>query len=66
MPVSNLLKRTLLVAIIVAIGAFVAVYFLNDWFHTTFPATLNCSPLGDAISSVLLVSFAHLAKCAFQ
>jgi methyl-accepting chemotaxis protein len=65
MPVSNLLKRTLLVAIIVAIGAFVAVYFLNDWFHNTFLPTLGLtSPLGDAIGSALLVSFAHLANRA--
>jgi len=63
MPLGNLLKRAMLVALIVAGGAFITVYLLNDWFHASFLPTLGLSnPLGDALGSVFIVVAAYLAQ----
>jgi methyl-accepting chemotaxis protein len=65
MPVNNLHRRTLLVALVVAGGAFVTVYALNGWFHAQFlPGLGLTNPLGDAIGAVLLVMISYLGNRA--
>ena len=59
------LRRALVVALVVAAGAFVSVYFMNDWFHQVFIPMLGIeSPLGDALGSVVLVLLAYVAQRA--
>ena len=56
MSVSDLTKRSLLVAITVATGSFLVVYLLNDWFHQRMLPALGLPlPLGDAIGASLIV-----------
>ncbi|MBS4020614.1 MAG: chemotaxis protein [Dechloromonas sp.] len=63
MPIDNLKRRGLIVALLVAAVAFVVVYALNEWFHASFLPGLGFSnPLGDAVGSVLLVLVAYLAQ----
>ena len=65
MSVSDLTKRSLLVAITVATGSFLVVYLLNDWFHQRMlPAFGLPLPLGDAIGASLIVVVAFLAQRA--
>lgn len=65
MAPNDLLRRSLLVASLVAVGSFVVVYFLNHWFHGSFLPGLGLnSPLGDAIGAVLIVITAYLAQRA--
>ena len=54
MPVNDLLKRTLLVALIIAGGVLAIVYFFHGWFHFTLLPALGLShPVGDAIGAYL-------------
>lgn len=65
MPIQNLLKRALLVALVIGIGAFGSVYYLNDWFHNTFAPSLGIgNPLADALGSVLIVLACLIAQRA--
>lgn len=61
----NLQLRLLVSGAVVATAVFVTVYFLNDWFHTTFLDALGFPyPLGDAIGSALIVIVAYVAQRA--
>ena len=65
MPIDNLLKRALIVALVVASGTFLTVYLCNDWFHRVFIHGLGMSsPLADALGSVILVLVGYLAQRA--
>ncbi|MBC9072361.1 chemotaxis protein [Thauera sp. CAU 1555] len=63
MDFNALLRRSILVATVVALGAGTTVFFLNEWFHEDFLAGLNIAqPLGDAVGTVLIVAVATLAQ----
>src|SRR5690606_12582686 len=63
MDFTALLRRSILVAAVVALGAGTTVYFFNDWFHDDFLTALGMAqPLGDAIGIVLIVAVATLAQ----
>lgn len=63
MDIRLLQIRSLLVFLVVAIGAGVAVYFLNDWFHQILLVSLGIpNPLGDALGTVLLLTVAYLGQ----
>jgi len=63
MPIDNLNRRGLIVALVVATLTFIVVYLLNEWFHDTFLPILGFSnPMGDAVGSVMLVLVAYLAQ----
>ncbi|MEN9478913.1 MAG: hypothetical protein RLZZ298_308 [Pseudomonadota bacterium] len=65
MPVNDLLKRTLLVALLVSVGAFTTVYLFNDWFHTVFTPWLGLgNPTTDALGSVIIVIVGFLGQRA--
>lgn len=65
MAPSNLKARLIVSGVGVASAVFVAVYFLNDWFHAHFLPMLGLpSPLGDAFGSALIVIVAYLAQRA--
>lgn len=65
MPVNDLLKRTLLVALIIAGGVLAIVYFFHSWFHFTLLPALGLShPVGDAIGAVLIVLATYLSQRA--
>jgi len=62
MDLSQLLRRGLGVFLVVALTASV-VYFLNDWFHTTFLQFAGLtSPVADSIGTFILVAAAYLAQ----
>ena len=63
MDFNALLRRSILVATVVALGAGTTVFFLNEWFHEDFLAGLDIAqPLGDAVGTVLIVAVATLAQ----
>jgi methyl-accepting chemotaxis protein len=65
MNFDQLFKRTLTVTLIVAVGAFITVFLLNDWFHKSFITGLGMSsPLSDALGSVLMIMVAYAAQNA--
>ncbi|WP_428826649.1 methyl-accepting chemotaxis protein [Azonexus sp. IMCC34842] len=65
MPFDSLLKRTLIVTLIVALGAFITIYLFNEWFHQVLIRSLGIpDPLGDALGSVVIVITAYLAQRA--
>lgn len=65
MPIHDLLRRTMLVALIIAIGVFASVYLFNGWFHSNLlPAIGLSNPLGDAIGAVLIVLATYLSERA--
>lgn len=67
MPIQNLLRRTLLVGLLIGVGVFVTVYFLNGWFHNTFiPASGLSSPLVYAVGSLFIVIASLLAQRAIS
>ena len=51
MESSKLLLRSLMVAVTVAAGAALSVYFLHEWFHSFFQP----APLVDAFGAVIIV-----------
>ncbi|HTZ00677.1 MAG TPA: methyl-accepting chemotaxis protein [Rhodocyclaceae bacterium] len=56
-------RRATAVFLTVALGASIAVYFLNDWYHATFlPALGVGSALGDAIGTTLIVGASYLGQ----
>ncbi len=58
MDLTKLLRRELMVALLVAMGAACAVYFLHDWFHHAFvPAAF-----ADAVGAIVIVLVAFLAQ----
>ena len=60
---SDLLRRALLSAVIVAAGAFVTVYFLNAWFHKEFLPMFGLpSPVGDALGAVIIVFAGYIGQ----
>jgi methyl-accepting chemotaxis protein len=65
-----LLRRSLLVALTVAIGSLVAVVLLHDWYHLVLLPGLGIgNPWGDAIGTVLIIAVVfvgqHLISKAF-
>ncbi len=63
MDFTALLRRSIIVAVVVALGAGTTVFFLNEWFHSEFLAGLGIAqPLGDAVGTVLIVGVAYLAQ----
>jgi methyl-accepting chemotaxis protein len=65
MPVNNLLKRALLVALIVSIVTFITIYLFNGWWHKTLTPLLGLGdPTTDALGGVLIVIVAYLAQRA--
>jgi methyl-accepting chemotaxis protein len=63
MPVQDLMKRSLLVALVVASGAFLSVLFLNEWFdNTLLPALGIGMPWGNAMGAAATVMIAYLAQ----
>lgn len=58
-----LVRRAALVALIVGLGASVAVYFFSDWWHDSFQPMIGIeSPLGDAIGAFVIIVVAFLAQ----
>jgi len=55
-----LLRRMFIVAMVVAVAAAAAVYFLYEWFHSSFTPT----PLVDAIGTIFIVLVSFLAQRA--
>jgi methyl-accepting chemotaxis protein len=56
------LRRTLYIQVSIALAVGLTVYFLNDWFHTSFLKALGIpQPLGDALGSMLIVGAVSLA-----
>jgi methyl-accepting chemotaxis protein len=55
-----LLRRMFIVAMVVAVAAAAAVYFLYEWFHSSFAPT----PLVDAIGTIFIVLVSFLAQRA--
>ena len=67
MTVNTMNLSSLLVALVIACGAFFSVYLLYDWFHGEFLPRLPLSaPVGDALGSVLIVLVAYLAQRALS
>ena len=65
MPVNNLLRRALLVALIISVATFATIYLFNDWWHLTFTPLLGLGdPTTDALGSVFIVIVAYLAQRA--
>jgi methyl-accepting chemotaxis protein len=65
MPVNDLLRRTLLVAILIASGTFTIVYLFNGWFHNSFTPWLGLgNSATDALGSVLIVLATYLSQRA--
>ncbi|PTD95552.1 methyl-accepting chemotaxis protein [Pseudothauera lacus] len=63
MDFTALLRRSIIVAVVVALGAGTTVFFLNEWFHDEFLTGLGIAqPLGDAMGTVLIVGVAYLAQ----
>ena len=61
----SLLVRSSLTALAVMTGAFLTVYFLNDWFQNEFVETIGIpSPLADALGSALIVLITFLSQRA--
>ena len=58
MDFAKLLQRTLIVSLLVALGAATTVYFMHDWFHSTF----NPAPIADAIGVVFIVLVAFIGQ----
>jgi len=62
---NRLLKRSLFVALLVAVATFAVVYLLNVWFHESFLPGLGLgSPTGDAVGAVVIVMLSYLAQRA--
>ena len=69
MDVAQLLRRSLSVFFVVAIGAGTTVYFFNEHFHQTILPELGLtSPMGDTVGTVLilLVAFAGQRLVSFM
>mgnify|MGYP002776193449 CR=1 FL=1 len=65
MPVNNLLRRALLVALIVSLGTYLTIYFFNNWWHKVFAPSIGLGdPGADAFGGVLIVIVAYLAQRA--
>ena len=63
MEAQQILRRSLLVAIAVALGSFAVVYFFHAPFHFgLLPAVGLSHSLGDAIGAMLIVMFAFLCQ----
>lgn len=58
MDFAKLMRRALIVAIVVALGAAVTVYVLYDWFHQVFSPT----PMVDAIGTAVAILLAFVAQ----
>ncbi|KAB2911690.1 MAG: methyl-accepting chemotaxis protein [Dechloromonas sp.] len=58
MDFARFLQRALLTAIVVAVGAGSAVYFMHGWFHRTFAP----APIADALGTIFIVSIAFLGQ----
>ena len=58
MDFSKLMRRALLVAIVVALGAALTVYLLHGWFHQLFTP----APIADSIGTALVVLLAFAAQ----
>ena len=58
MDFAKLMRRTLIVAIVVAMGAAVTVYVLHGWFHQLFTSTAMVDAVGTAVA-ILLAFFAQ-------
>ncbi|MBS1191594.1 MAG: chemotaxis protein [Rhodocyclaceae bacterium] len=56
-------RRLLLVVSVITLGAALAVYFLNAWFHEVFLPGLGLSvPFGDMIGAVVIVLATHFGQ----
>lgn len=63
MEITVLFRRALLVFFVVAAGAGLTVYLMNDWFHGVFLPSIGLpNPFGDAVGTVLIVAVAYLAQ----
>lgn len=63
MPSASLNQRLFVSALVVAFGAFMAVYFFNDWFHESFLPYLGLPyPVGAAFGAALIVIVTYLAQ----
>ena len=58
MDFAKLLRRTLIVALVVALGAAATVYVLHGWFHATFTP----APITDAIGTAAVILIAFIAQ----
>ena len=70
MNFDQLFKRTLIATLVVAVGTFITVYLLNDWFHRVFIHGIGIdTPLSDALGSVIIIIVAitaqHMVSKAF-
>ena len=63
MDLIQLLRRTILVSLIVALGIGIFVFFFNDWWHSSVLSALGVSThLGDAVGTFVAVMMAFLAQ----
>jgi methyl-accepting chemotaxis protein len=59
----QLMRRTLLVFVVLAVLAGATVFLLNDWFHHSFlPGIGLRSPLGDTVGTVTIVFAAYVGQ----
>ncbi|MBW7900866.1 MAG: methyl-accepting chemotaxis protein [Rhodocyclaceae bacterium] len=60
---SDLMRRALLTAVLVAAGAFVTVYYLNPWFEGSFLPRLGLTaPAGNAVGAALIVFASYVGQ----
>ena len=58
MDYAKFVRRALLVALLVALGAATGVYFMHDWFHTHFAP----APAADALGTVFILAVAFIGQ----
>lgn len=62
---SKLLLRSLLVALVVALGAALTVYSLHDWFHQVFAPAAFVDAMGTVVIALAVFAGQHLVSMAF-
>jgi len=65
MDFSKLLRRSLIVAIVVALGAAITVYVLHDWFHAIFVPTRLVDAIGTAAAILMAFIAQRVVSLAF-
>lgn len=58
MDYAKFVRRALLVAVLVALGAATGVYFMHDWFHAVFAP----APAADALGTVFILTVAFIGQ----
>ncbi len=62
MEILSLIRRSALVSLLIAIGAAVCIYFLNEDFHVWMNGIGVSSPMADAVGAIILVGVTYGAQ----